>query len=198
MGQARNLGLWGAENGMAALRSKTDLALGGAFLVCALWVCGESRAAPKKPAANPPAVQAVLDCRAITDGPSRLACFDKAVGAMDQAQTSGDLVTIDREQRKAVRRQSFGFSLPALAIFDKSDKPEEADHLVAKVASATQLASGKWQVTLEDGAVWRQTDDAELYKRPHAGSTADIRKGVLGSYFLKLDGQQAVRAHRDN
>jgi hypothetical protein len=46
--------------------------------------------------------------------------------------------------------------------------------------------------------VWRQTDDTELLKSPHAGSTGEIRKGVLGSFFMKIDGQSAMRAHRDS
>ena len=71
-----------------------------------------------------PAMQSVLDCRAITDGVQRLACFDKAVGAMAKAEQTGDLVTIDREQRRTVRRQAFGLTLPSLAMFDKGEKPD--------------------------------------------------------------------------
>jgi hypothetical protein len=154
--------------------------------------------APQSAPTRAPSIQAVLDCRKIQDDAQRLACFDKAVAAVDRAETSGDLVTIDREQRRVVRRQAFGLNLPSLAMFDKGEKPEEVDRVSAVVAHASQGPEGKWTVTLDDGAVWRQTDDGELVRRPHGGSAAVIRKGMLGSFFMAIDGQPAIRVHRDN
>jgi hypothetical protein len=168
-------------------------------LVSVLTPVGAIRAAGAAPSVTrPPAMQSVLDCRAIADGVARLACYDKAVGAMAAAEKSGDLVAIDREQRRVVRRQAFGLTLPSLAIFDKGEKPEEADRVTATLAEAHQIVGGKWVLKLDDGAVWRQTDDYDLPNAPRKGSTAEIRKGVLGAFFIKVDGQQAFRAHRDN
>jgi hypothetical protein len=141
-------------------------------------------------------VKAVIDCRVITDDPARLACFDKAVAAMSAAEKSGELLTLDREQRRAVRRESFGLTLPSLDIFSRGEKPEEADRLTAHVASASLNAEGKWLIRLDDGALWEQTDDYSPNHGPHAGSTVVIFKGMLGSFFLKVDGQQAIRAKR--
>lgn len=155
-------------------------------------------AAPPTPPSRAPAVQAVIDCQAVADGPQRLACFDKAVTGMAQAETKGDLVTIDREQRRTVRRQAFGLILPSLAMFDRGERPEEADRISAKVKSASRGGTGKWTIQLDDGAVWRQIDDNELYNPPHGGSVANIRKAALGSFFMNIDGQQAMRVHRDN
>jgi len=142
------------------------------------------------------AVKAVIDCRAISDSTARLACFDKSVAAMAQAESSGDLMTIDREQRRAVRKQAFGLTLPTLEIFNRGEKPEEANRITAKVARARQDASGKWMITLDDGAVWLQTDDYMLNHDPRPGSTVVISKGVLGSFFIKVDGQEAIKARR--
>ena len=55
-----------------------------------------------------PVVQSVLDCRKIDDAAARLACYDKAVAGVEQAEASGDLVTVDRAQRRAARHQAFG------------------------------------------------------------------------------------------
>src|SRR5690348_11419617 len=77
------------------------------------WGAGAMAAKPPPPQ-TPPAVQAVLDCRKLTDDAARLACYDRAVTAMASAEQSGDLVSIDREQRRAARRQAFGFQLPTL------------------------------------------------------------------------------------
>ncbi len=149
-------------------------------------------------AATPaPAIQSVYDCRAITDPMQRLACYDKAVAAMKSAEAAGDLVTVDREQRRAARHQAFGLSLPTLSFLDRGEKPEEVDRITAKVASASQDPYGKWLIRIEDGAVWRQIDDNTVDSPPHRGSIAEIRRGVLGSYTMKLDGQFAIKVHRD-
>ena len=150
------------------------------------------------PATGAPSVQAVLDCRKLEDSIQRLACYDKAVAAMDQAQTTGDLVTVDREQRRAARHQAFGLMLPTLSFLDRGEKPEEVDRITARIASGSQDPYGKWTIRLEDGAVWRQIDDNSVDRPPHAGSTAEIRRGVLGSFTMKIDGQFPIKVHRDN
>ena len=156
--------------------------------------CAAASAAPVP--ASAPAVEAVIACRAAKEDAARLACYDKAVAAMDAAQSQGDLVTLDREQRRAVRRQAFGFTLPAFNIFDRGEKPEEASRITAKVASASQDLRGKWQIKLDDGAVWLQTDDEDLLRLPKAGMGVVVRRGALGSFFLKVEGDQAFRARR--
>ena len=170
----------------------------GAILLGVFAAVGAARAAPPVAPVRAPTVQAVIDCQSVADGAQRLACFDKTVAGMAQAEVKGDLVTIDREQRRAVRRQAFGLTLPSLAMFDRGERPEEADRISAKVKSASQAAYGKWVIVLDDGAIWRQIDDNELYNSPHAGSQVAIRKAMLGSFFMNIDGQQAIRVHRDN
>jgi hypothetical protein len=140
----------------------------------------------------------VLNCRAITDDKQRLACFDKAVGDVDRAEKTGDLVTIDREQRQAVRKQAFGLQLPSLAMFDRGEKPQDVDRILVTIDDANLNVLHKWIIKLNDGAVWRQTDDNDLLRAPRKGSTAEIRKGVLGAFFMKIDGQSAIRVHRDS
>jgi hypothetical protein len=144
-----------------------------------------------------PAMQSVLDCRAIADGAQRLACFDKAVDTMAKAEQTGDLVTIDRQQRRAVRRQAFGLTLPSLAMFDKGEKPDEANHIAVTLSQATRNGAGKWVFVLEDGAMWRQIDDGALEPPPRPGQKAEIRRAALGSYMLHFEGS-AIRVHRDN
>jgi hypothetical protein len=170
--------------------------LGGRVFAGCLAVivaAGAAAAAVQGPA---PALQSVLDCRKITDGPDRLACFDKAVAAMEQAEASGDLVTVDREQRRTARHQAFGLALPSLAFLDRGEKPDEVNHITDKVASASQDPYGKWTLRLDTGAVWRQIDDNEVVRPPHAGSTVEIRRGVLGSFTIKVDGQFPFKASR--
>ncbi len=149
------------------------------------------------PTENPAAVaQAISDCRKLTDRDTRLACYDKATDAFEQAQASGQVVVVDREQVRAVKRQAFGFSMPSLNLFAHGPKEEQIDKVEVKLASAHQDPTGKWAMTTDEDAVWRQIDTTELYNPPHAGSSMLIRKAMLGSFFCKVDGQTAIRCAR--
>ena len=154
-------------------------------------------AKPVNPTANPAAVaQAISDCRKLTDRDARLDCYDKATDAFEQAQASGQVVVVDREQVRAVKRQAFGFNMPSLNLFARGPKEEQVDKVEVKLASAHQDPTGKWAMITDEDAVWRQIDTTELYNPPHAGSTLLIRKAMLGSFFCKVDGQTAIRCAR--
>jgi len=145
---------------------------------------------------RPAVLKSILDCRARTADAERLACYDAAVAAMNRAETAGDVIIIDRQQAQAARRQAFGLDLSALTIFDRGEERSETERVVGEVASAHQGRDGRWTVVLADGAVWRQIDDQSVSKGPRKGSNAEIRRAAMGSYFMKLDGQRAIRARR--
>jgi hypothetical protein len=142
-------------------------------------------------------LQTLIDCRKLTDNAQRLACFDQAAAAMDQAEAKGDIVVVDREQARKVRRQAFGFTLPSLAMFERGEKPEEIDAMQGKIAAARQNNGGKWVIRLEDGAVWTQVDTNDVPNSPQAGDPVTIRKAALGSYMLSLGHHVSFRAHRE-
>jgi hypothetical protein len=172
---------------------------GFGVILAASCLAVSARAAQAPPAPKTaPAMQAVIECRAITDDNQRLACFDRAVDAMAKAQETGDLVAIDREQRRIVRRQAFGFTLPSLSMFDRGEKSGDADRLEVVLKAAAKNLEGKWILTLDDGAVWRQIDDSELEPPPRPGAKAVIRRASFGSYLMTIAGQSAIRVHRDN
>lgn len=141
-------------------------------------------------------LKAVTDCRGVTDAAARLACYDSAVGRLDEADKSGEVVVLDRAQARAARREAFGFSMPSLSLFSRGEKEEALDRAEFTVTSARQDSLGKWIVELDTGAVWRQVDSEVLRRSPRAGSKAEIRNAALGSFFLNLDGQRAIRASR--
>jgi hypothetical protein len=170
------------------------------MIVIALGVAAASAvafAAPKsKEVGEPAVVQHLLDCRKLASDAERLACYDKAAAAMESATASGDLVSIDREQRRAARRQAFGFTLPSLGFLDRGEKEGGADRVTATIAEVSQDPYGKLVIKLDDGAMWTQTEPEILGRRPHKGSTVVISKGMLGSYFMTIDGQGAGKAKR--
>ena len=151
-----------------------------------------------KPSVTPAVVERLLDCRKLAGDAERLACYDKASAAMESATANGDLVALDREQRRAARRQAFGFVLPTLSFLERGEKVEEANHIAATAVDVGRNALGKWVVTLDDGAVWVQVEAVELGRRPHKGSKVVISKGLLGAFFMTIDGEGAGKAKRES
>jgi hypothetical protein len=158
--------------------------------------CGGAALAQAKPDARAGVVQRLTDCRKIADDRARLACYDETAAALDQAEAKGDIVVVDREQAKTVRRQAFGFSLPSISLFEKGAPQEELDNVAGVLKSAGRGASGRWVFTLEDGAVWSQVSAEELFKTPKAGMKVTIKKASLGSFMLKVENQAAIKVRR--
>jgi hypothetical protein len=141
-------------------------------------------------------VQKLVDCRKLTDDAARLACYDQATAAFDQAEAKGDVVVIDREQAREVRKQAFGFTLPSISIFQKGEPKEDLDTFDGVVSVARRDGGGHWVIKLEDGAVWAQVGVEDLFKTPKSGMKVRIRKAALGSYMMVIDNQGGFKAHR--
>ena len=163
--------------------------------VAALLIAGAAAAA--EPAPHAAAFQAVLDCRGQSDDAKRLACYDAAAGRMASAEKTGDIVVIDKAQAREAHRQAFGLTLPTLDFITRGLGHEEIDRLDGVVKSASPDGFGKWTIVLADGAVWRQISDETLNRRPRPGSKVTIKKAMMGSFMMSIDGQPGIRVHRD-
>ncbi|PTQ13056.1 hypothetical protein CLG96_02640 [Sphingomonas oleivorans] len=154
-----------------------------------------SAAAPKASA-----LTALTNCRAIAENEARLACYDAAAAELDTAANKKDILVLDREDVRETRRSLFGFALPRVPLFgardDNEEKVEDIEEITAKIRGARSLGYGKWQIVLEDGATW-STTEAVARREPKGGSTVVIRRKSMGSYMMKIDGDQGVRAKRD-
>ena len=155
-----------------------------------------AKAAEPPKSGTPAVLKALFDCRAITTDAERLACYDAAVGQVNKAEKTGEVIIVDRQEARAARRQAFGLDLSALSILDRSEEKTEVDRVIGEVVSARRGGDGRWTVVLADGAVWKQVDDQSLSKDPKKGSKVEIRKASIGSYFMNVDGQRAMRARR--
>lgn len=167
-------------------------------VLAALFMVAETGEPLAQPRADGRAavLQNLLNCKSKTDPTERLACYDAAAGAIDTAEQKGDIVVVDREQAKAARRQAFGFSLPSLDMFDRAAGPEGADSVQDVVERAYRGGDGKWVFELEGGATWQLYEAVDLGRTPKKGSKVEIRKGAVGGYFLRSDGQAGARAKR--
>ncbi|MEI6439285.1 MAG: hypothetical protein WCO83_03665 [Alphaproteobacteria bacterium] len=150
------------------------------------------------------ALQKVIACHSLSNDQQRLACYDSAVSDLisgtqpsgSAASAADDVIVISKEQVRSARRQAFGFDLSALSIFDRDERPEVIDKISVAVVRAYQTGAGRWIIDLDNGSTWEQTDDERVWKSPTKGSKADVRKASMGSYFINLDGQRAIRARR--
>ena len=145
------------------------------------------------PTGTPAIVQSLLACRAIADSTQRLACYDRASSTVAQAIEKKDIVMIDKERAQAAKRDLFGFSVPNFAgLLGGGDIKE----IAGTVAGVGQNPDGGWTIRLEDGSVWTQTDDKPLALEPRRGDKVIVKRGTLGSYFLKLGNQPGFKAKR--
>lgn len=156
----------------------------------------QARPEPAAEARRSSALDAVLACRAQTDGQARLACYDAAIGTLQQAQTTGDVVVVDREQVQQARRSLFGFTLPSIDLFDRGpQRPQDrVDEITSTLQSVRQDRSGKNIYTLADGSVWRQYNNDYIRARPN--DPVRVTRGSIGSYFIHIGNQAGTRAQR--
>lgn len=177
---------------MIAGAGAMSLALGG--------VAWAQQPGPNGPPAVPQNVQSLLNCRALTNGPDRLACFDRESAAVAGALASRDLVVVSKEQVRSSRRSLFGLSLPSLAIFggNAEDGEDAIREVEGVIATATQRGDDNWIIRLQDGAVWTQTDSRQLATTPKAGLPVKVRRAALGSYIMNINGGLGIRVKRTN
>jgi hypothetical protein len=173
--------------------------LGGGMLAAmavGALAAGSAMAKPKdRQAASNALIDAVSACRSVADEKARLACYDSASTRLAEAVRSKDLVVLDRQEIKETRRSLFGFSVPNIPLF-RGESGEQESKIETTIAGIIPLAGGKWQLRLEDGAVW-QTNESRLgLDDPKQGQKIVIQRGTLGNYFLRINGQRGVRGRR--
>jgi hypothetical protein len=165
------------------------------LLLAAAIVTALAPAAAARPVqtGTPAQVQQLIACRSVTVPEQRLACYDRQVTAMEQAIATKDLVMIDKERARAAGRSLFGFTIPNFGgIFGNNGEISQID---GTIKNAGHNSDGGWLITLDDGSVWTQTDDwPGLDARP--GKKVIVKRGVLGSYWLSIPGQNGIKVKR--
>ncbi|RZJ00770.1 MAG: hypothetical protein EON90_05915 [Brevundimonas sp.] len=152
---------------------------------------------PVAPQERIEALSRVTACRAIADGAARLSCYDAAVSALDSAERQGEVVVVDRAQIGEVRRQLFGFQMPAVPNLFGGDPAAQIDSIETTLQSATEIGRNRWVFRLADGGVWRQVDTDPFRGQPRPGDAVRVRKASLGSFLMTVGGSRAVRVRRE-
>jgi len=149
----------------------------------------------------------IYACTSVAEGAARLACFDAATAALKAADAAGGVAVVDRAKIVQAEKEAFGLAAPTLSSIAESaststaaaakiEKPKPLDKVTLKVKSVEKGADGRYRFTMEDGQVWRQTDDLSLPGVGKGPWVAEIRKAMIGTFLLKLDSRTAVRAKR--
>lgn len=156
-------------------------------------IANPAAAQERQPAPPPEVFTRVTACQPLRDAAQRLACFDREVAALAQAQAAREVVVVDREAVQRTRRGLFGLALPDVSrLFGDGGENE----IQARIASAQTDRTGRWLIQLENGAVWVQTEARPLRRDPRPGMPIRIRRGALGSYLANIDEQVAIRVTR--
>jgi len=157
----------------------------------------------------------MVACRNIGDDAARLACYDNAVqGVRDELAARDE---VEREEIAEEREQRSFFGLPSFSIGGVLRRRETTEEEFGQTAmemdeardggSVTELAEeneiineisasvvewgrnpyGKIFVVLENGHTWRLTDTSRLALRRNRDNTVTIRRGRMGSFFIKAN-----------
>lgn len=152
---------------------------------------------PKPEKSVPPkAFSDLLECRRIADPQARLACFDSQSAIVADAAEKRQIVVADKTEIEKTRKGLFGFALPPSPILGEDGEQEEAKRLETTVSSARQSRDGAWIIILAEGGTWEQIDSKILALSPKPGQKIVVTKGALGSYFVSVDGQSALKMRR--
>lgn len=181
---------------MAEQRVRSTI-LAGALALLALGA-GSADAKDKEIVATPVEVQKLYDCRGIADGGERLACFDRQVAIIQQAEQARQIAIFDKAAQKKAQRGLFGFTLRDLPFFgDDDDSEDRIKRLETTVKWARREGYNKMRFEIEDGAVWIQTDQTDLPRDPKPGDKAIIYPGAVGGYFAELSNMKRIRVRRE-
>jgi hypothetical protein len=171
--------------------------------VCVLAVC----AAPAIAQGAQP-LDKVYACAAMADGAARLACYDAAVAGLKKAQSGGDVAVVSRDQIQKAEKDAFGLQRPALAELVEKPAPaavttgpkatnvQSPDQVTLAIKDVSTGADGRYRFVMENGQVWRQTDEVSLERLKDPGLTAEIRKAALGTFMMKIGNRKAIRVKR--
>jgi len=170
----------------------------GAIAISVLLPVTSLPAAPKAP---PRALSKLLDCRAITESASRLACYDEQVAAIEAATARDEVVVMDKEDVRKTRRSLFGFTMPKLPFLGGGDKEDDAkdesqvNEIEDVIKNLKALPYGIWIFTLDDGSQW-QSADPMPYGTPKIGHKILIKRAALSAYKASVNGWAPVKVKR--
>jgi hypothetical protein len=180
-------------------------------------------AAPALAQSGDAAVAEALACEAVRGSKARLKCFEAALPALRAAHPGAVALAAARAESarlaaEQAAKEEFGlspkqqeeqrtasaadyeratFGAGDLKSDDEEDEVESVDGVAVEIGKNNR---GKIFVVLDNGQVWRQIDgdsSTPYIPKDAAGMPITIKKGALGSYFVKIGkSKDAFKANR--
>ncbi|MEP6784401.1 MAG: hypothetical protein ABI898_01525 [Sphingomonadales bacterium] len=145
-------------------------------------------------------VAALQQCRTVADPATRVACYDRAVDALTAATASNEVVIVERQEVRKVRKGLFGFSVPRIGFLtgraDNVEDKADAAELETTITASRSIGNGKWRFTVEGGATWETVETNMGFSEPLPGRKVLLEAGSLGSYFATVGKGRRVQAKR--
>lgn len=131
-------------------------------------------------------------CGAITESAARLACFDAALAALDDAK---EVVRLEEEEDIVA---GFGFAeddaktpdAEAAAQAKATTEVIEEDGEVTIVSAVTEVYTaigGRVVVLLANGQLWREASNSSFRGAPRVGWQARIQRSGFGGYRMRFE-----------
>jgi hypothetical protein len=155
--------------------------------------------------------ETLLACRKVEAADARLACYDRVVDrareeitpeapaeeprAPSSAAPSSAKPKVD-DADATLRERLFGRPAEESAQALRRTYGAEPPKQISSTAAAVSRTGARlFEVTLENGQVWRQEDYGDFILKP--GDAIEIEAGALGSYHLQRNGKgRTVRVQR--
>lgn len=182
---------------MAVKSASSNFLLLGTLALGATAILTGRPARADEQGAPPASLRALAHCRTLSDDAARLACYDTESAALITATDTGDVAIVDKDDARKVRKSLFGFGVPKIALFGNGQESEDEQNLVSTVTSVEGLPRGYYRVTIAEGdAVWETTTRRRGQTTPRPGDKIEFEKAAMGSYWMRVNGQFGVKAHR--
>jgi hypothetical protein len=87
--------------------------------------------------------------------------------------------------------------MPKLPFFSGDQSAADTPDQIESTIKSVREGYGRYQIVIADGnAVWETTEESIGLREPRPGQKIVIRRGPMGSYFLRINGQTGVRGRR--
>jgi len=134
-------------------------------------------------------------CAAIANPDQRLACFDAAMRARGRAPAPE---AVQQERRRSFGLHAPNISLPHPHLGGPSQNPSQNadDAVTVELAEVGRSHDDMLWIRTREGVIWRQTDPIIVRVAPEVGSSIQIRRAALDSYFCDMTKWMSVRCER--
>ena len=118
-------------------------------------------------------------CRALTDGVARLACYDALADGARKSTAAPSMATTPAAA--PVRTGEAGFGLP------ESRRPDAVESVNSYLAPTFSGWGPNSRIRLANGQIWQVVDGSSV-SLPEGPRKVSVKRGALSSFYLDIEG----------